>query len=197
MSRITHRRPVNPTSDDVLNRSSTIYGWIQDNDTDECELFMQRLSVIQRKPLAIWPPPKQLEWMGKKVSDSKMLAIIAKESNRPHPSTSVLDLATLTDVTMPDDTVLKRGNSDCGTHVLFPSNRTRRRRCVADLQAMSPFGELWLSQEFIPTLQTIGEWRVFIVNGSIIHTIHTCKVDDGVGWAARQVMSFWSLNEIR
>lgn len=33
-------------------------------------------------------------------------------------------------------------------------------------------------QEYVPTLQTVGEWQTFIVNGSVIHTIHTYKTPD-------------------
>jgi hypothetical protein len=155
------------------------------------------MKCLQRKPLSIWPPPKQLEWLGKKAPESGMLATIAQQLQRPHPMTSVLDLDQLTDDTVPVDTVLKRGNSDCGHHVLFPSEGRRRKVSVANLRRMSPFGEVWLSQEFVPTLQSVGEWRVFVINGNIIHTIHTSKVDVAQGWGAQQVMSFWSLKEIR
>jgi hypothetical protein len=175
-------------------RSRSNYGWTTD---DECDMFTQRMQVIQRKALAVWPPPKHLDWLGKKFAENAMLALIARESGRPHPTTEVLALNSLTDDMLPSDTVLKRGHSDCGTHVLFPTKRARRRRSVAELKEMSPFGEVWLSQELVPTLQTIGEWRVFLVHGNIIHTVHTYKANVEGGWVASQVMSFWSLKEIR
>lgn len=135
--------------------------------------------------------------MGNKVSDSRTLEAIAGAQKRPHPITTLLDLDILTDDTIPADTILKRGHSDCGTHVLFPHIDRRRQRSVAQLRNMSPYGEVWLSQEMISTLQTIGEWRVFIVNGSIIQTVHTHKLPGAMGqWVGHQVMSFWTLNEI-
>ena len=44
-------------------RPSNVYGW---TSNEECERFTRLIHSLQRKPLAIWPPPKQLEWMGKK-----------------------------------------------------------------------------------------------------------------------------------
>ena len=124
-----------------MYRSRSHYGWCRD---DECNMLTERMHLIQCKGLPIWPPPRHLDWMGKKVADSMMLGLIADESGRPHPSTNILTLNTLTKDGIPSDTVLKRGNSDCGTHVLFPSCCSHWTRSVTDLKGMSPYGEVWL-----------------------------------------------------
>lgn len=143
-------------------------------------------------PFAIWPPPKQIDWMGAKSTDAVLLGIIADRTGNPSPRTETVAPNA---IMIPTDTVLKRSNSDSGNHVILPNNRPRRT--LLFLQDNSPHGELWLSQEFIPTLQTMGEWRVFIVNGHIIHAIHTYKAASGHGWIARPATLFWSLNDIQ
>ena len=66
-----------------------------------------------------------------------------------------------------EKTVLKRGRS-CGAADVIITDRSDREklRCIvpgkAEDRTTVPGGPLWLHQEYIETLQTLGEFRVFI-----------------------------------
>ena len=176
----------------MTGRSTLSYGW---RTADEWKIFHESLVRLQLHPLAIWPPPKQLEWMGKKSPDAIILGIIANRLGNLHPHTVVLDVRKMEGNSIPKNTVLKRSNSDCGHHVIFPNDR--RKRMLSNLQENSVDGETWISQEFVPTLQTVGDWRVFVVNGRILHVVHTYKSEENGAWVGNEAISFWSLEEIR
>lgn len=143
--------------------------------------------------LLVWPPPKQIERAGLKDPDSILLHLAAVHTDSLRPVTSLLQLEIIDDASLQNATVLKRSNSDCGKHVIFPEER--RKRNVEYLKELSPHGERWLMQEYVPTMKNVGEWRTFIVNGAIIHTVHTYNGD--AGWEAKLVATMWSLREIK
>ena len=174
------------------SRDPRIYQW---RNTHELNAYHDNARLLQTEgPTIIWPPPKQLERVGWKEPDALFLGIFSKQNRRMHPRTHALNLETLTCI--PGGMVLKRSNSDCSTHVILPEDTCRLT--VDDLKRHSPHGELWLAQEYVPTLRMIGEWRVFIVNGTIIQTVHTYRNANSQGrWIAKQATSFWTLEEIR
>ena len=55
--------------------------------------------------------------------------------------------------------------------------------------------QVWLSQEFVPTLRSLGEWRVYLVGGRIMNVMHTIEV--GRVCSGRRVDRFLCLKEIR
>lgn len=128
-----------------------------------------------------------MERFGRKEPDAGTLAVIAHRLQRPHPASTSVE-----DKPIQENTVLKRANSDAGLHVILPHQR--RDRNLENLKALSPNGERWLMQEYVETLITVGEWRVFVVNGHPIHTAHTFKTESG--WRAEPATSFWSLRDI-
>lgn len=145
--------------------------------------------------MLVWPPPLHLTRAGSKDPDCASLDWICDQmDNCLRPKTTYLK-SDFTTADIEDNTVLKRPHSDCGHHVIFPDER--RKRNDVYMRQNSPSGERWLMQEYVPTLQTVGEWRTFIVNGCIIHTVHTFKNLSTGKWIAKQVNSFWTLQEMK
>lgn len=187
MRRLYYKHGMNCTNSSNV-RSHGTYGW---GNEGEIAAYDARMQELQLKGLLVWPPPKQLERVGRKDTDCVLLDMISGRSNALRPKTVVL---CRDGPDIKPDTVLKRSNSDCGHHVVFPDER--RMRTTDYIQSLSPCGEMWLMQDYVPTLVTLGEWRTFIVNGAVIHTVHTCKRSGTDGWKAKLATSFWSLDEI-
>lgn len=152
-------------------------------------MYTTNLKVI--RPLIIWPPPRQIEraaWKFNVIVDLTLIAAGKVPSIRP--ATRKL----ITDAPIPQDTVLKRSHSDSSTHVVMPTDHKKRNWSY--LKSASPSGEIWMSQQYIPLLQKYGEWRAFIVGGSLIHVVHTYRHGRG-RWIGTQVAGYWSLEELR
>lgn len=160
----------------------------------EANRYKDTVQMLHFGGLLMWPPLQQLLWAGLKDPDVALLDLIAQQSRMLHSWTTTLNLQGSIDDAIAPDTVLKRSHSDCGQLVILPEER--RRQNAVQLEALAPHGEKWLIQEHIRTLRTVGEWQAFIVNGAVIHTIHMYKDPDTSAWVARQVLSFWSLEEI-
>ncbi|KAI6042295.1 hypothetical protein EDC04DRAFT_2601082 [Pisolithus marmoratus] len=56
--------------------------------------------------------------------------------------------------------------------------------------------EIWMSQEYVDTLATIGEWRAFIIGGKILLVIHMQKKSDGT-WIGTPIELFMTGMEIQ
>lgn len=106
------------------------------------------------------------------------------------PSTKKLN----EDDTIPPFAVLKRSHSDSSTHVIMPSDTKKRN--WNHLKSEAPAGEIWLAQEYMPTLFSLGEWRVFVVGGAMIQVVHTHRNRNG-SWSGTMVQSYWSLEELQ
>ncbi|KIK78106.1 hypothetical protein PAXRUDRAFT_28688 [Paxillus rubicundulus Ve08.2h10] len=168
-----------------IQRSSDVYGWKIPSDVD---LFAENLRMMQS--LIVWPPPKQLEHAGWKLTVISNLTFISKSSVPSYsPSTMRLNPGDL----VPENAVLKRSHSDSSTHVIMPSET--RKREWSYLMAQAPGGEFWMAQDYMPYLATFGEWRVFIIGGTIIQVVHTHRGCNG-HWHGVQVSSYWSLEEL-
>ena len=176
-----------------FHRGGDTYGW---HDKDEANTYTARIRIMQLSGLLMWPPPAQIERSGRKDPDVALLDVIANEFHTLRPTTTTINLqGVVNDDMIALETVLKRSNSDCGQHVILPE--ARRNRKVDHLRTLSLYGEQWLMQEYVTTLHTVGEWRTFIVNGSVIHTVHTYRHPDTGAWVAKQASSFWSLKQLR
>ena len=176
-----------------IHRSLDIYGW---TTPDEATTFTNNIESLHISGLLMWPPATQILRAGLKDPDIALLDLIAADSQTLRPRTTTINVhGSVDDNLIITGTVLKRSNSDCSQHIIMPADR--RRRNVEHLRACSLHGEKWLMQEYVNTLQTVGEWRTFIVNGSVIHSIHTYMDSVTNAWVASQATSFWSLEEIR
>ncbi|KAG6373961.1 hypothetical protein JVT61DRAFT_6126 [Boletus reticuloceps] len=168
-----------------------MYKW---KDAEEIERYSKKIQALSfGGRLLMWPPPKQLERAGRKDPDSISLQWIADQSNSLHPTTELL--VDIPNAIIRQGTVLKRSHSDCSHHVILPQER--RKRTTDNLKGLSPVGECWLQQEYIATLKDVGEWRTFLVNGTVVHTVHTYRLSSAEAWQGRHVTSFWSLDELR
>lgn len=94
---------------------------------------------------------------------------------------------------IPEDAVLKRTHSDCGFHVVLPEisvetqdagavNRRKELKSQRtwghlDLRTTAP-EQLWIAQEYVPTLRSLGEWRVFLVGGCPLNVVHTVQATE-------------------
>lgn len=153
---------------------------------------IQRLTFGGKRRLLMWPPPKQLERAGLKHPDCAALSFIAMQMKTLRPNTvRILDVR---NYNIEKETVLKRSHSDCGQHVILPGDR--RKRTEDYLKEHSAYGEVWLQQEYVDPLKSVGEWRAFIVNGQLIHTVHTFRDDLTGRWQGTQAKTIWSLEEI-
>lgn len=165
-----------------------MYQW---GNASELERYSENLKGI--RPLVLWPPPRQLERAGWKLTVISDLTLIAEQNvHSLRPKTRKLSFNSI----IPSNTVLKRSHSDCSTHVIMPSDS--KRRTWKYLSTMAPGGELWISQEHIPTLETFGEWRVFIIRGRILHVVHTHRRGKGrYNWHGTRVENYRSLEDMR
>ncbi|KAI5984890.1 hypothetical protein EDD15DRAFT_2193948 [Pisolithus albus] len=139
----------------------------------------------------LWPPIEQIRSAGKKWPTTCHLQMIAQLKGNYSPFTSQLEDG----ADIQEDTVLKRSNSDCGKHIILPSVASKYRTwnhlrsCIND-------DEIWMAQEYVETLGTIGEWRAFVIGGRIMSVVHTHKRSDGM-WTGVQTESFLKTEEIK
>ncbi|KAK5713822.1 hypothetical protein LTR17_017448 [Elasticomyces elasticus] len=154
------------------------------------------------------PCEEESEHYHSKVADVRVLDSLAQTSPDVYAYRPRTCLG-FTPCTLGDDaqTVFKRSHSDGGLHVQIeprgvrtslkctPANSSRRKTklCSRSSQATSPALALdagpqphWFHQEYVSTLATVGEFRVFIVatkddalGGEVLHTVRT-KTSDGL-----------------
>jgi hypothetical protein len=53
----------------------------------------------------------------------------------------------------------------------------------------------WMAQTYIPELRTFGEWRVFIIGGTVTHVVHTRRNQEKLTWAWEPVHSYYSMQD--
>ncbi|KAG6369552.1 hypothetical protein JVT61DRAFT_14253 [Boletus reticuloceps] len=138
-----------------------------------------------------WPPIRLARQASMKWNTICHLQMIARLHGSYTPRT--VRLSTGQDI--PDDVVLKRSHSECAKHVILPT-ASRSRRTWEYLNAHTDKYEFWMAQEYVQSLDQIGEWRVFIVGGNVISVVHTYKTSDD-GWKGTVTESFLTLDEIR
>ncbi|KAG9311951.1 hypothetical protein JVU11DRAFT_7214 [Chiua virens] len=172
--------------DYTIDYGNPLYEW---SNASEIITFSKNLRSI--RGLAMWPPTKQLERAGFKFHLLVDLTLINDRQHAIRPATCLLPLNS----PIPDDTVLKRSHSDCGAHVIMPGDA--KRRTWSYLRSQTPGNELWLSQEYVDTLSRLGEWRAFLLGGEIIHVVHTYRDRSKGEWHGREVLSYWSLEELK
>lgn len=140
----------------------------------------------------IWPPQDQPNTIGSKLQSIQNLDIIAsRQTNSTRPVTREMAVHDR----IPDDIVLKRTHSDSGIHVLLPGDPNRT------WEYMRAHSEIprcrWFGQTYVETLHRLGEWRVFLVGGRIIYTVHTFQNSARETWKWDMVREYYSLQELR
>lgn len=142
--------------------------------------------------LYIWPPIQQVHTFGMKQQLIFHLDIVAATVTRTlRPATKTLNIGD----TIPQETVIKRSHSDCGIHTLMPNESGRNWESMLRLPQVP--GAVWFAQTYVPTLRTLGEWRVFLIGGEPVYIVHTKFHEEKSIWKWEFVENFYSLQEFR
>ena len=140
----------------------------------------------------IWPPVDQASSLGSKWQLIENLDIIAHLSGSTRPKSRLLQPGH----PIPKLAVLKRTHSESGNHVIFPQgNNGKRTWTYIESHSEIPRSK-WFCQTFLPLLKDLGEWRVVIVGGHPIYTVHT-QPGSGGTWKRQVASSFWPHNSLR
>ncbi|KAI5982791.1 hypothetical protein F5J12DRAFT_788081 [Pisolithus orientalis] len=144
-----------------------------------------------RRQVQFWPPPDQVRTAAVKWETLAHLQAISAIHRWVVPEMHIISDGDPID----DSYVLKRSHSDCGKHVILPT-APKSSRTWAHLKnnTNEDSDEVWIAQQYIPSLVFLGEWRVIIVGGQIMSVTHTHRLNNG-GWSGIPVTSFLSLEE--
>jgi hypothetical protein len=147
---------------------------------------------ILNRIVYVWPPLSQVNEIGsKKDLLSNLDAIALTITKTLRPKTKELQYGD----DIPVNTVIKRSHSDCGLHVFRPGDAGRNWESFGRLTHVP--GATWFSQTYVPALAKLGEWRVFIIGGEIIYTVHTRYDPEKGVWMWDPVNTYYSLRELR
>jgi hypothetical protein len=166
--------------------SDTAYG-LTNTNMDRVLYYHDEL----RRLVHVWPPHGQLNTVGSKWQLVQNLDIIAaRYTNSARPYSALLDHGCV----IPNDIVLKRTHSDTGRHVILPGCNDRTWAYM-DAHSEIP-GCRWFGQTYVDTLYRLGEWRVFIIGGKAVYTVHTVYDDTRQTWRWDIVRDFHSLEHL-
>jgi hypothetical protein len=141
----------------------------------------------------MWPPQQHVNTMASKWELSQTLDFIAQERTQSaRPKTRLL----VDGEPIPNAIVLKRTHSDAGEHVIVPGDVNKRNWDYLRSHLEVP-GSQWMAQSFVQTLVKLGEWRVFVVGGKLVYTVHTVKNRDRSTWSWDIVHTYYTLDELR
>jgi len=141
----------------------------------------------------MWPHQNHINTVASKWELSKSLDLIAQERTKTaRPKTRLL----VDGERIVNATVLKRTHSDAGEHVVVPSDVYRRNWDYLRSQLDVPCSR-WMVQSFVEPLAKLGEWRVFLVGGEVVYTVHTLKNQDRNTWSWDIVHTYYTLEELR
>ena len=154
-----------------------------------------------------WPLVPSLCMAAWKWNMVMLLDMITVENGWKRPKTTVMPSR----FAIPPGMVLMCSHADSGECVILPQqavqgdnldSEIRRKqlywRCSWTSIHAATFleDELWVSQKYVETLMTLGEWRCFLVSGFIACIVY--KYPNKLGhWQGRQVTQFLSLAEIQ
>ncbi|KAI6140221.1 hypothetical protein BKA82DRAFT_4363740 [Pisolithus tinctorius] len=159
---------------------------------DEMELrtYENHFALLSRQ-VQFWPPPDQVRTAAVKWETLAHLQAIAAIHRWEVPKMHIISDGDPID----DAYVLKRSHSDCGKHVILPTApNTSRTWAHLKNNTNEDSDEVWIAQQYIPSLVFLGEWWVIIVGGQIMSVTHTHRLNNG-GWSGIPVTSFLSLEE--
>jgi hypothetical protein len=144
-----------------------------------------------RRYVYMWPPPDQMDTIGSKLHLIHNLDLIATVMDVLRPTTRVLPVGS----EIHPDIVIKRTHSDASEHVLMPRNPNRNWPYLMSKHEVPH--SIWFGQTMVPTLRSMGEWRVIFIGGEIICTFHTRYNEAKQTWKGEIVDEFYSLAELR
>ncbi|KAF8556441.1 hypothetical protein OG21DRAFT_1506544 [Imleria badia] len=159
---------------------------------EEFRIYQAHIYLLANQ-VQFWPPIEQVRSSASKWPTLCHLRIIAANQNRFTPSTIRLT----EESEIPPNAVLKRSHSECGLHVILPDAKSAERSWTY-LKRHIHDDEFWMAQEYVPSLDDIGEWRVIIIGGMILSVVHTYKAkqEKDVIWMGAPVDTFLSLDEV-
>ena len=142
-----------------------------------------------------WPPQHHADNICSKwklVQNLDMIAATRTFSARP--KTRLLHDGEM----LSDKMVMKRTHSDAGEHVLIPHDKnTQEKRNWEYLRSQLNIPRSqWMGQTYVELLAKRGEWRVFVIGGQIVYTVHTIRNPEKRTWAWDVVRTYYSLDEL-
>ena len=174
--------------DNLVFDSNTQYGLTKTNVPQ----YLDNLRELKRG-IRIWPHQDHVNTIGSKWELAQSLDIIAqKRTNTARPTTRLL----VDGENIVDEMVLKRMHSNGGEHVVLPRDVNKRNWEYLRSHLDVP-GSQWIAQSYMEPLAKLGEWRVFLVGGVIVYTVHTLKNQDRNTWSWDIVNTFYTLEELR
>jgi hypothetical protein len=106
------------------------------------------------------------------------LDVIAGQTSSLHPQSKILKDGD----PIPKDAVIKRTHSDCGDHVIMPTDLGDRNWDNLN-DNLHILGSVWIAQALVPTLRKLGEWKVILIGGQPLYTVSMYKiVIPELGW---------------
>jgi len=141
----------------------------------------------------MWPPQDHANTMASKWELAQSLDLIAQErTNTARPRTRLL----VDGERILNAMVLKRTHSDAGEHVIVLSDTLRRNWDYLCAQLDVPDSR-WMAQSFVEQLVRLGEWRVFLIGGKVVYTVHTLKNWEWNTWSWDMAHTYYTLEELR
>ena len=146
----------------------------------------------------MWPNPQELRVCGDKVSLISSFNIVASRVTKTFRPMS----ATISNfLEIPRNTVVKRGFSDVGDHVLMPDHPLRKdpAKLAQYLQSnMDTPRVKWFYQTYSRHLVELGELRVFFVGCRPVYTVWTKKARNNPdnAWEFKMVQDFYLLSKL-
>jgi hypothetical protein len=172
----------------LVSDSNTQYGLT----TANVRQYLDNLRGLSRV-IRMWPHQDHANTIASKWELCQSLDLIAQErTNTARPRTRLL----VDGERIVNAMVLKRTHSDAGEHVIVPSDTNRRNWDYLHSQLDVP-GSRWIVQSFVEPLARLGEWRVFLVGGEMVYTVHTLKNRDRNTWSWDIVHTYYTLDELR
>ena len=141
----------------------------------------------------MWPHQDHIDTLASKWELCQSLDLVAQERTKTaRPRTRLL----VDGERIVNAMVLKRTHSDAGEHVVVPSDVYRRNWDYLCGHLDVP-GSRWMVQSFVEPLARLGEWRVFLVGGELVYTVHMLKNRDRNTWSWDVANTFYTLEELR
>ena len=148
---------------------------------------MHRFSLLDmlEKHIPIWPPIYEQKMMLDKMKVTRRLDTIAIESNvnepDPRPRTyTIAEAERLPSETKENGLVLKRNSSSNHDHIQLPPLVIPLMDNVADRKDndLGIYGT-WYAQDYLDSLRTMGEMRVFLLDGKEIRSTIATRFTGG------------------
>jgi len=120
------------------------------------------------KTIPIWPPLYEQMVVMDKIKQIKTLDSIAESMQTPRPKTyTIQEAQQLPLLHRKQGLVLKRNNSSCNEHVILPPLKSDLASNISQPDTTKELGVYgtWFAQDYVASLRTTGELRVFMVDG--------------------------------